>query len=671
MVGLGRTTYFPEQSSLDWHDKCIPMHCAGVVGTVWYDANFVPKLSKPTILRACRRETMNQMWTWNMNRLSTRIAVFLLTALAVLGAERPDKPNIVLMLIDDLGWQDLKCYDLDEPSPYETPRIDALAKQGVLFRDAYSPAPTCAPSRCAILAGKHPARLQKTHVKGGQPPKPRNATRDRLMDPWYYGGLPVTETTIAEVLRDNGYRTGHSGKWHVAISHNAYPEPSDHGFDSTVHGRGVNAKMSPHRLTGFATAKDSDPYQLDADGFPKDSVTVGAIDFMKEAKAQPFFLYYATWLVHYPIQSRSKALLEKYCQKLGVDFPTNPAGWPLKGQRNPYYCAMVESVDHYVGQLVTYLEQTDDPRWPGHKLIENTYIIFTSDNGGAEGGPKEQYTDNRPLDQGKGSTKEGGTRVPLIIAGPGIKQGVETTVLANGVDFYRTILSWTGVALPGGISLDGCDLSALLTGDPTDANLVEDAAGNVRDAMIHHFPHGGSASSTLRQNGYKLIYNYDHIGANPKPEIELYRLEDRKGSRSDWEEAKDLAAELPEKAQALKAQLLAELDAMGASRPYLNPQTSQALPNKGKVCKPGKVEHQDNTVSLPFTEREAKVVKGYLYYTRNKGDRDEEWFREDAELREGRISAELPKGATAYQLALIDENNYLVARPGLSKKERR
>ena len=149
----------------------------------------------------------------------------LLIALTTFGAERPAKPNIVLMLIDDLGWQDVSCYDIDEPSPYETPHVDALAKRGVLFRDAYSPAPTCAPSRCAILAGQHPARLQKTHVKGGQPPKPRNAARDRLIDPWYRGGLPVTETTVAEVLRDHGYRTGHSGKWHVAINHNSYPKP--------------------------------------------------------------------------------------------------------------------------------------------------------------------------------------------------------------------------------------------------------------------------------------------------------------------------------------------------------------------------------------------------------------------------------------------------------------
>ena len=461
---------------------------------------------------------------------------------------------------------------------------------------------------------------------------------------------------------------GIAGKWHVAINHNSYPKPTDHGFDITVHGRGVNSKMKPHRLTEFATGNTDDPYQLDANGFPKDSVTEGAISFMSDAKAQPFFLYYATWLVHYPIQSRSKALLEKYCQKLGVPFPTNPDGWPLDGQRNPYYCAMVEMVDYYVGQLVTYLETTDDPRWPGHKLIDNTYIIFTSDNGGAEGGGKEVYTDNAPLDQGKGSTNEGGVRVPLIIAGPGIKQGAETQVLANGLDVYPTILFWTRAAKPQDVLLDGCDLSALLTGNPTDATLVKTANGDVRDTILHHFPHGSAAGSSLRQGGYKLLYNYDQVGKAAKPEVELYRLYDAKGTRTDIEEQTDLAAQMPEKAKAMKTLLLAELEAMAASRPYLNPHVSEALPNQDTVCKPGKLKRQGRTVSLSFTERGAKVVKSYLLYTRNKGERAEEWFRVEASLGNGRVSAELPKGTNGYLFTLIDEHNYLTSSTTTEEK---
>jgi len=601
------------------------------------------------------------------------IAIYACGCLVVssaLAAERPEKPNVVIMYVDDLGWQDVKSYDIDEPSPYETPHIDALAERGVLFRDAYSPAPTCSPSRGAMLAGKHPARLQRTHVVGGKPPKARSQTRDRTIDPWHMGRLSVEETTIAEVLKANGYRTGHSGKWHVAIRHSAFPQPKDHGFDVSGHGRGANSRMKPHRLTGFATTDPEDPYQLDEEGFPKDSVTHDALSFMEDSKDQPFFLYYATWLVHYPIMTRSRELLEKYCDKLGVDFPTDPEGWPLDGQRNPYYCAMVEMVDHYVGMLVAYLEETDDPRWPGHKLIENTYIIFSSDNGGALGHPKETYTDNTPLDEGKGSPKEGGVRVPLIIAGPNIQQGVDTRVLANGIDFYPTILSWTKVKKPAEVKLDGCDLSALLVRNPNNPKLVKNAAGKVRKSMIHHFPHGVDARSTLRADGYKLIYHYDHVGEGAMPELELYRLHSEEGARVDLEEEKSLSAAMPEKTQALKKQLFTALDEMNASRPYLNPRVQEALSNKENVCTPIKNERDGNKVTVFFRENGAKVVKGYLYYTKNSGDKNEEWFREKGAMGDGRLSAVLPEGTTDYQFSLIDENNFLVIDSGVAEKKK-
>lgn len=589
-----------------------------------------------------------------------------------LAAERPEKPNVVLLLIDDLGWQDLVCYDIDAPTPYESPNIDALARQGVLFRQAYSPAPTCAPSRGAIMSGKHPARIQRTHVLGGQPPVPNDFSRDRVITPWYSGRLPSEEITIAEALKTNGYRTGHSGKWHMVMKHGAEPHPPEQGFDFAAGGRGVQTKMSPHRLTGFATKAAEDPYGLDAEGYPRDEVTENAIRFMDESKAEPFFLYYATWLVHGPLQSRSQALLEKYCRKLGVDYPTDPNGWPLDGQRNPYYCAMVETLDAYVGDLVEYLETTEDPRWPGHKLIENTYVIFSSDNGGAEGTPKEPYTDNAPLDQGKSSAKEGGIRVPLIIAGPGIKAGLDSEVLASGLDFFPTILSWTNTARPKGVELDGADLSLMLSRDPTDPALIQTSGGTIRDRILQHFPHGNSMHSSLRLGDYKLIYNYDHIGdagarPAPKPELELYQLYGPGNKRSGIEEAKNLAALMPEKAQAMKQELFAELESMDASLPYLNPRTSQNLLHKEKVCTPLKTSRQGNTVTLSFQENGAKVVKGYLMVTKNGGDkRYEEWFRHEATLNgDGSLSAELPEGSTHYLFTLVDENNFLVTYPEL------
>jgi len=211
-------------------------------------------------------------------------------AMQVNAAQRPVKPNVVLILTDDLGWQDVKCYDIDEPSPYETPNIDQLAQEGVEFWQAYSPAPTCAPSRGAIMAGKHPARLQRTHVVGGAPPIPNNEKGWTVIAPWYSGRLPLKEVIIPEALKANGYTSGHVGKWHIAINHLAFPQPKDHGFDFTRSDRGVANSMSPHRLTGFATDKPDDMYRLDKSGYPRDQNTVDALEFLEQAKDKPFFL---------------------------------------------------------------------------------------------------------------------------------------------------------------------------------------------------------------------------------------------------------------------------------------------------------------------------------------------------------------------------------------------
>jgi len=250
---------------------------------------------------------------------------------------RPAKPNVVLLLTDDLGWQDVKCYDIDAPSPFETPHIDGLAKKGVMFWQAYAPAPTCAPSRCAIMSGNHPALPQKTHVVGGAPPVPYNRKHFRMMPPWYSGRMPANELTLARVMQQNGYVTGHSGKWHMAIDHHAFPQPEDQGFDWTRSSRGARNPMGPHRLTGFATQDSGDPYRLDKNGFPFHQNSEDALTFLREFKHKPFFLYYATWLVHTPIHTRARDRLEKYCKKLGVDFPTDPKTWMLEGQQNPYY----------------------------------------------------------------------------------------------------------------------------------------------------------------------------------------------------------------------------------------------------------------------------------------------------------------------------------------------
>jgi arylsulfatase A-like enzyme len=597
-------------------------------------------------------------------------SVFSLSATAH-GSDRPEKPNVVLILTDDLGWQDVRCYDIDEPTPYETPNLDALAKKGVMFWQAYSPAPTCAPSRCAIMSGNHPARAQKTHVVGGAPPCPRNH-HVRMMDPWYSGRMPADEMTLARALGRNGYTTGHSGKWHIAIEHHAFPQPMDVGFDWTRSDRGARAAMGD-RLGGFATTDVNDPFRLDEEGFPFHQTNEDALTFLNEHKQNPFFLYYATWLVHSPIHTRSKALLEKYVKRTGTD-PAETPGKEVPGQKNPFFAAMVEELDHNLGVIFDYLEETEDPRWPGHKLSENTYLIFTSDNGGMEGGPKERYTDNNPLDMGKISAKEGGTRVPLIIVGPDIPAGVQTDVMANGLDFYPTILSMTGSAWPEGKKLDGCDLLPLLHGDPTDPDLVTDEDGTVRDTMVWHFPHGVALESTIRVGDYKLIRNYDHLENPATPELELFRLyetKEGKQERVDLEEAVNLAETLPDLTGELNDKLTAALTEMEASYPYYYPGSSADLPGKEAVCVVVEHAKQGREVKFRFEEKGAAVVRADLIYTLNGGEPYEEWFRQSALLHEGgKVNAELPDGTTHYFLNLVDENQFLRSYPEVNPENR-
>ncbi len=586
-------------------------------------------------------------------------------------APRPEKPNIVLILTDDLGWQDVKCYDIDEPSPMETPNIDALAKQGTMFWQAYSPAPTCAPSRCAIMSGNHPARAQKTHVVGGHPPSPYFKNAWPMISPWYSGRMPENEITLAKVLAKNGYTTGHNGKWHMAIDHHAFPQPLDQGFQWSKSERGSRSLMRS-RTKGFATNKENDAYKLDENGFPYHSNSVNALSFMEESKAKPFFLYYATWLVHTPIHTRSEELLNKYCNKLNIDPATlKDKGWKGKGQTNPFYCAMVEELDYYMGKVFNYLDQTDDPRWPGHKLSENTYLIFTSDNGGMTGYGYENFTDNAPLSLGKKSALEGGTRVPLIITGPEVPEDTQSDVMVNGLDFYPTILSLTGTDLPEGKTLDGCDLAKLIT-SPKDHSLVTHPNGTTRNSMMWHFPNDRSLESALRVGDYKLVRNYQHINDPETPELELFQLyktEDGQQTRLDIEEAHNLAETMPEKTEEMNQLLTVQLTEMKASYPYYNPHYKSDLPHKDKVCTVTQHTLEGQNITVTYKENGAKVTKANLLYTLNGGKRYEEWFRIPATVNENNtVTANIPDKTTHIVLNLIDENNFLRSYPELPDK---
>ncbi len=487
-----------------------------------------------------------------------------------------------------------------------------------------------------------------------------------MIAPWYSGRMPENEKTLAKVLKTNGYVTGHSGKWHMAIDHKAFPQPEDQGFDWTRSNRGARSPM-PSRVEGFASNQREDPYSLDENGYPYHQTSEDALTFLKENHDKPFFLYYATWLVHTPIHTRSEKLLEKYCKKLGVERPSDNQGWTKKGHNNPFYFAMIEELDYYIGKVFNYLHKTADPRWPGHRLVENTYIIFTSDNGGMEGHPGEVITDNFPLDKGKISLKEGGTRVPLIITGPGIKKGIESDVMVNGLDFYPTLLSLTGSEKPKDKNLDGSDLSYLLLQDPTNPKLVRDSGGKIRDTMIWHFPNSAAFESTIRIGDYKMIRNYDHKHFSKKSQFELYQLYETnktKQVRIDIEESKNLALKYPQRTQAMNQKLTELLTEMNASYPYYNPHCRIIGSEKKKVPSVISTKQIGNQIKIKYKENGTKLVQADLIYSLNGNARYEEWFRIQAKVRTGGIiTAEIPSDSTHFFVNLVDENNFLVRFP--------
>ena len=597
--------------------------------------------------------------TFKMLCVASVLALNLPVATAAPSNERPEKPNVLLILTDDLGWQDVKRYDIDEPNPHETPNIDKLADKGVLFWQAYSPATTCSPSRGANLSGKHPVRLERTSVRGGHPPMPFNQSSS-LISPWQAGHLEDSEVTIAESLQLNGYKTGHTGKWHVGVAGNDIPLPTAQGFDFSKHGFGAHRRMKD-RTKDFSTTDKSEPFYLDEKGFPFDDITQDGLDFMEQYKASPFFLFYSSRLVHTPIQTRSEVLLRKYYEKLGVEYPRKNDLWTEQGQKNAYYAAMVEMIDYYTGLLIKYLEQTDDPRWPGHKLIENTYVVFTSDNGGMEKHTKEIITDNYPLDKGKINAKEGGVRVPFIVTGPNISPKLESDVMVNGVDLYPTILSWAGGHKQKDQILDGVDLSTLLKQDPTNPKLVIDPwTHKPRDTMMWHFPNS-AMQSTLRVGDYKLVRQY--VASEEQATLELYQLYQNGTERVDIEESKNLAAKMPKKAEEMNQRLEQELSKLKARFPFLNPDAKTALPHQSEV--PTAVNHgvDGEKVWLKYKDNGAKVVSAELIYTTNGGKRGEIWLPVTMEVGKNLVSVTLPKGTTHYVFNLVDENNYLISYP--------
>ena len=325
------------------------------------------------------------------------------------------KMNIILILLDDMGWMDLSCYG---SKFYETPNIDRLAAEGMFFSDAYAACPVCSPSRASILTGKYPARLGVTdwldHSGSIHP------CRGRLIDAPYINYLALDETSIAAALKKGGYRTWHLGKWH--LGQEPY-WPKKHGFDVNLGGCHLG-----HPPQGYFTPWGIPTLPEGAPGeYLTDRLTDEAIRLLNNNDSTPFFMNFWHYAVHTPIQAPDD-LVKKYEMKardLGLDqektfedgefFSTEHKKYQRVRRRllqsDPAYAAMLENLDRNFGRLLTALDEL--------RLSDNTAIIFTSDNGGlatAEGSP----TCNAPLLDGKGWMYEGGTRAPLLIKVPAI-----------------------------------------------------------------------------------------------------------------------------------------------------------------------------------------------------------------------------------------------------------
>ncbi len=457
------------------------------------------------------------------------------------------QPNIVFVLIDDLGCCDLGCYG---SSFYETPNLDKLAAGGLRFTDAYAASPVCSPTRASLMTGKVPARVGITQWIGGR-------DYGALCDVPYFYHLPKTEVSVAEALRRGGYQTWHVGKWHLG-DQTHWPER--HGFDINIAGCGWGRpKQGYFNPWGIPTLSDASY----ADGtYLTDALTDEAIRLIEgREENKPFFLNLWHYAVHTPIRAPAE-LVSKYQAKakaMGLDQESATIEGELfssaskQGQRlmrrtvqsDPTYAAMIENLDANIGRLLDKLE--------AENLTEQTLIVFLSDNGGlatSEGSP----TCNAPMSEGKGWTREGGVRVCQIASWPGrIKPG-ECDVPSYTCDWYPTALAAAGLEPMPEQHADGIDLLPLLSD-----GIVPD-----RQAICFHYPHysnqGDTPSGSIRAGDWKLIEHFDGGTGS----VSLFNL------RDDVSETRDLADEEPETTQRLRSLLHTHRKETGALIPRRN-----------------------------------------------------------------------------------------------------
>ena len=457
------------------------------------------------------------------------------------------KTNIIFVLIDDLGWRDLSCYG---STFYETPFIDALAKEGMRFTDGYAACPVCSPSRASFLTGKYPARLKTTDWFGA------GRGRGKMISAPYVDYLDTNEYNIAKAFRDNGYSTWHVGKWHLGKDEKYWPQ--NQGFDVNIGGCGYglppNGYFSPWKIPTLTEGKDGD--------YLTDKLTDEAVNLINNRGEKPFFMYLAHYSVHTPIQAKKKDIqyFEDKGKRLKLD-QIDPIVLGEMGnydlikdlrmqrrivQSDPVYAAMIKNLDDNIGRLVSVLRENN--------IYDDTVLVFTSDNGGLSTA-NITPTSNIPLSEGKGFVYDGGIREPLIIRYPKrIKGGSICEVPVTTPDFYPTLVELAGILPITSQELDGVSIVPLFDGK----NSLE------RDGIFWHYPHyaptGSSPSCSVRSGNYKLIYFFENH------KYELYDL------KNDISETYDISDGYPEIKNRLAEMLKDWLRDMDAVFPEINPE---------------------------------------------------------------------------------------------------
>jgi len=521
----------------------------------------------------------------------------LLTALLLAlraAAEPAKKANVIVFLVDDMGWMDCGAYGSQY---YETPNIDKFAKRAMRFTDAYAQ-PGCSPTRCSLLTGQYSARNGVTAVSGDKPPRPPGYKYIRevagpnvpMLWPESKAYMDPSEYTLAEALHDAGYRTAHIGKWHLGLTPPHWPERQ--GFDVAFHSHpdagppgkyfspyGVkkvqpDGKLTPQRRIGTIT--DGPPGEYIVDRLADE-----AVKFIVANKDRPFFLNLWNHGVHGPWGHK-----QEYTKLFAGK--KDPRGV----QGNPIMASMLRSVDECFARVLDALDKNG--------LTDNTIVIFNSDNGGnthsytaeeeKDKKPKadnasladwrkwagyQPPTVNTPLRDGKGSLYEGGCRVPLMWSWPGhIKAGVTSDAIVGHIDLYPTLLDLIGIPKPAQQILDGVSYARVLRGE----------SGLDRKAFFNYYPHGRSPGLNgvwVRSGDWKLI-RWFGFEMPDNVRFELYNL------RADLSETKNLAATQPALVKELDRLIDKHLADTGATYPRPNPayNPTQTKTTKLKVVDP-------------------------------------------------------------------------------------